>query len=112
MGDTRPRVTNAAKLTILSFKLRFCCLASFNTTVNDLFVFFTDNSTEGDGIIMNWDWCFNYDEGNEECIGEISSAQHPTYSFEVDGQYPVALTVTDQYGSQDTTISTVEVSVE
>ena len=86
--------------------------AIFTTTINDLFVFFTDNSTEGDGIIMNWDWCFNYNEGDEICDGEISSAQHPTYSFEVDGQYPVALTVTDQYGSQDTTISTVEVSVE
>ncbi len=71
-------------------------IASFNTTVNDLFVFFTDTSIPGEGVIMSWLWSFSDDNDDS------SLSPHPTYGYSESGTYTVTLTVTDQYGKTDT----------
>jgi PKD repeat protein len=52
---------------------------------------FTDESSDSDGSIVNWDWDF----GN----GDTSTDQHPTYSYDEEGLYTVTLTVEDNEGA-------------
>ena len=77
-------------------------VASFDTTVNDLFVFFTDTSVPGSGVIMSWVWSFGDDSGT-------STAHHPTYVYTEAGSYQVTLTVTDQYGKTGTAETSISV---
>ena len=61
-------------------------------TVDDV-IFFYDDSTEGDGIIVNWSWSF----GN----GDISYTQNPIYQYNSTGNYSVCLNITDDLGATD-----------
>lgn len=60
-----------------------------------LTVGFTDQSTDGTSPITTWAWTFG--------DGNISSEESPTYTYETDGTYTVALTVTSDDGSDTET---------
>jgi parallel beta-helix repeat protein len=57
-------------------------------------VTFTDQSTQGSGIIDEWNWDFG--DGNN------STLQNPAHIYETPGTYTVSLTVTDEYNLSDT----------
>ena len=60
-----------------------------------LVVSFTDQSTDGTSPITTWAWTFG--------DGNISSEENPTYSYDADGTYTVALTVTSADGTDTET---------
>jgi len=62
---------------------------------------FIDNSTDCDGVIVNWTW--DFDDGN------ISSEQNPVHKYHTDGLYHVTLTVTDDDNAMDTTHKNISV---
>ena len=55
---------------------------------------FTDNSTESP---TSWSWDFG--DGNN------SSSQNPTHSYDTEGTYSVSLTATNEFGSDDATMT-------
>ncbi|EMR74347.1 PDK repeat-containing protein, partial [Thermoplasmatales archaeon SCGC AB-539-N05] len=57
-------------------------------------VHFTDNSTDVDGVIVNWTW--NFGDGN------ISYEQNPVYNYSKNGNFTITLNVTDDDGATDT----------
>ncbi len=57
-------------------------------------IYFTDASTDIDGIIVSWFWDFD--------DGYSSSLQNPTHQYPDEGSYNVTLTVTDDDGANDT----------
>lgn len=68
-----------------------------------LLVQFTDQSTDGTSPISTWSW--NFGDGN------VSTEENPAYSYETDGTYTVALTVTSADGS-DTETKTGYITVD
>ncbi|RLF59258.1 MAG: hypothetical protein DRN27_03200, partial [Thermoplasmata archaeon] len=60
---------------------------------SDEMIDFTDESTDSDGVIVNWTWIF--DDGN------ISNNQHPNHQYADSGLYNVTLIVTDDDGMND-----------
>jgi PKD repeat protein len=57
-------------------------------------IYFTDNSTDPDGIIVTWQWDFG--------DGYYSNLQNPTHIYYKYGNFTVNLSVTDDEGSIDT----------
>ena len=68
--------------------------AAFTTSVDELTVDFTDNSSDSDGTITDWLWDFG--------DGNTSTNQHPSHTYAANGTYNVSLTVTDDMGDTDT----------
>jgi len=67
-------------------------------TIHDTVAFF-DESLDGDGSILAWEWDFG--------DGETSSRKDPTHSFEDKGIHRVTLTVEDDDGNTDTVTKSV-----
>ncbi len=61
--------------------------ASFNYTITELTVNFTDKSTDPDGTIVSWLWKFG--------DGTNSTEKNPSHTYSEMGTYAVSLTVTD-----------------
>lgn len=76
--------------------------AGFAFSASDLFVTFTDSSSDSDGSIASYSWDFG-DGGN-------STDQNPTYTYGSAGTYSVTLTVTDDDGATDSDTQSVTVS--
>ena len=69
-----------------------------NPTTADI-IYFTDTSTDSDGIIVNWTWDFD--------DGEINYLQNPTHQYTSYGTYIVNLTVRDDDGDTDSIEKTI-----
>lgn len=76
--------------------------AGFAFSASDLFVTFTDSSSDSDGSIVGYSWDFG--------DGGTSSDQNPSYTYAAAGTYSVSLTVTDDDGASDSEIQSVSVS--
>lgn len=63
-----------------------------NFTCPSVFSAFTDQS-ESVGAIVDWDWSFG--------DGKFSSLQNPSNTYVFSGTYSSSLTITDEYGCQD-----------
>jgi len=65
---------------------------------------FTDMSNDSDGItdIVNWSWDFG--------DGSMSYDQHPTHSYDTNGNFTVLLTIRDAQGAESSTDQMVTVS--
>lgn len=64
--------------------------ANFSFSVMDLTVAFSDNSSDGDGEIVTYDWQFGDSQSSE--------LENPTHTYDSAGTYTVTLTVTDSNG--------------
>ncbi|MCC5851560.1 MAG: S8 family serine peptidase [Alkalimonas sp.] len=76
--------------------------AGFSFSASGLLVDFSDQSSEGDDIIVSWDWDFG--DGNS------STEQNPSHLYAASGNYQVSLTVTDGLGLTGSSTQTVSVS--
>lgn len=76
--------------------------ASFSSSVSGLTATFTDQSTDGDGVIASRLWNFG--------DGTSSTLTNPTKTYGAAGTYTVALTVTDDDGASASTSNPVTVS--
>lgn len=65
--------------------------ADFSFTISNLTLTFTDQSTDSDGSILQWNWEF----GN----GATSTDRNPIHTYSTQGTYSVTLTVTDDDGA-------------
>jgi len=63
---------------------------------------FTDRSTDDDGTIIAWEWSFG--------DGRTSREKNPIHRYSEEGEYRVALTVTDDDGQSATVEGTLRVS--
>jgi hypothetical protein len=82
--------------------------STFFDTDNLLVTFSGEGSVDSDGQIVKWEWCFHYDETNEQCNtdsgGSPFEGSGVLYSFQYDdtdlgaGDYVVRLVVTDDTG--------------
>ena len=54
---------------------------------------FTDDSSDSDGNVVNWNWDFG--------DGATSTLQNPTYSYATNGYYTVSLSIEDDDGAID-----------
>lgn len=77
--------------------------AEFTYIPDGLTVNFTDQSTDGDGSVVSWNW--NFGDG-----GSTSTARHPSHTYAADGTYTVVLQVTDNDGDISSTVQDVTVS--
>jgi len=75
-----------------------------SSPTTDNVIQFTDNSTDEDGMVVEWSWDFG--------DGETSSDQNPTHQYENAGTYTVTLTVRNNGGKSDTFSVSIEVSGE
>ncbi len=64
---------------------------------------FMDRSTDPNGEIDITSWHWNFGDGN------ISNKQNPTHEYNHSGIYNISLTVTDNYGENDTYNTSIEV---
>jgi PKD repeat protein len=76
--------------------------ADFAIAADNLTVYFTDASTDGDGTVTAWEWDFG--DGNTSFI------QNPTHPYLQAGAYSVTLTVTDDDGDNDSVTKMIAVS--
>lgn len=76
--------------------------ANFTYSATDLFVTFTDTSSDSDGSIVSYNWDFG--------DGSTSTDQNPTYAYATAGTYSVSLTVTDDDGATDSDTQSVSVT--
>lgn len=67
--------------------------ADFSFVCTGLSCTFTDTSSDGDGLVVDWVWDFGDDAS--------SSLQNPSHEFPAAGTYTVTLTVTDNDGAID-----------
>lgn len=80
-------------------------LFTFNTVCFGQATTFTDASTITGGTITTWSWIFGDPTSG---INNVSSLQNPTHIFTAPGTYSVMLTVTSNFGCQNTlTLSVV-----
>lgn len=63
------------------------------------------NSADNSGSIENYTWTFEYDDDDWELYGE-----NPVFTFEMDGEFIVMLTVEDAAGNYDTDTVTIRVN--
>jgi PKD repeat protein len=77
--------------------------AAFSWSTNDLDVDFMDESEQGDSDIRHWDWQFG--------DGDSSNQQHPSHTYNSDGDYRIRLTVEDQNGKTNSINSNVYVNM-
>ena len=77
--------------------------ASFEFSVTDLTVDFTDASGDSDGTIVGWNW--NFGDGGS------SSAQNPSHTYAATGTYNVMLTVTDDDGATGSANASIAITV-
>jgi len=64
-------------------------------------IFFSDESIDSDGSIVNWSWSFG--DGNRSFL------QHPTHTFSDNGNYTVNLTITDNDNATNTTEQYIQI---
>ncbi|HKJ16673.1 MAG TPA: DNRLRE domain-containing protein, partial [Xanthomonadales bacterium] len=76
-------------------------VAAFSHACVDLACDFTDLSFDGDGTVVSWSWDFG--------DGSSSNSPNPSHSFAASGDYTVSLSVTDDQGASDTTMSLISV---
>lgn len=76
--------------------------ANFDYSTTDLTVSFTDTSSDSDGNIVSWHWLFG--DGNQ------ASSQNAVHTFNIEGDYSVTLTVTDDAGASNSISKTVSVA--
>ncbi|WP_395011079.1 collagenase [Undibacterium sp.] len=77
-------------------------VASFNNTVSNLSVNFSDTSTDSDGSIASRSWNFG--------DGTTSTAANPAKTYSASGTYNVVLTVTDNSGGTASTNKSITVT--
>ena len=71
-----------------------------NPTTDDI-ISFIDNSSDSDGVLVNWTWSFG--DGNH------SFTQNPMHQYNNPGEYMVSLNVTDDDGGSDSFYQMVSV---
>jgi chitodextrinase len=76
--------------------------AVFKVVVSRKIASFTDNSSDADGTIVSWFWNFG--------DGRTSTERNPTHRYVKFRNYSVALTVTDDKGTSNSTSKTITVS--
>ncbi|HDN65463.1 MAG TPA: PKD domain-containing protein, partial [Methanosarcinales archaeon] len=76
-------------------------IASFTHTTDGLTVLFTSTSYDPDGNITTHIWNFG--------DGKTSDAQNPTHTYQIQGDYQVTLTVTDNDGYMASKTETISV---
>ena len=72
--------------------------------IDDEITFDASNSYDNDGSIAKYAWDFG--------DGNTANGQTTTHSYTQDGEYTIVLTITDNYGAQDTETSTVTILSE
>ncbi len=77
-------------------------IADFTFTTSDLTAYFTDTSTDPDGIVVGRLWDFG--------DGNMSTLQNPSHTYAAGGTYTVTLTVTDDDGATDSVSKPVTVT--
>jgi PKD repeat protein len=78
-------------------------VAAFSNTCPDLSCEFTDESTDADGTVEEWQWNFG--------DGSTSTARNPSHTYASEATYTVTLTVTDDDGAPSDPAATREISV-
>jgi PKD repeat protein len=76
--------------------------AAFTHSCDELDCDFTDQSSDSDGTVDDWEWSFG--------DSEESTAQSPSHVFDSPGNYTVTLIVTDNDGASDTVSIPIQVS--
>ena len=76
-------------------------ISNFTYTLNELEVTFADSSSDSDGTVSSWSWDFG--------DGASSASQNPVHVYSLSGTYTVALTVTDDQGTTNTSSQAVTV---
>lgn len=76
--------------------------ADFTHSSDELLICFTNESSDEDDSIVEWEWRFG--------DGESSNEQHPCHDYATPGDYDVTLIVTNDLGKEDEITKTVTVS--
>jgi len=76
--------------------------ADFTWTADNLAAQFTDQSSDGDGLVSEWSWTFG--------DGSDSIERDPAHTYAAAGSYTVTLTVTDDAGASNSTSQSVTVN--
>lgn len=95
------RISNVVRNFDNVFRANFTSNISSGT--NPLEVSFFDISTQGEASINQWSWDFG--------DGTNSTLQNPEHTYDTEGVYSVAVTVTDQNGNSDTETKTDYITV-
>ncbi len=94
-------LTNSSNQSVTINASNVAPISSFTYVATDLQVTFTDGSSDSDGTVDSFSWDFG--------DGNTSTAQNPVNTYAAGGTYTVALTVTDNVGSTNTSSQSVTV---